>query len=79
MSGRELRHPGEGGQRIGHITEAKERRNPALIQPAREARQGEQRAELRTEGDPVRGQPVAQGLDADAIPGQDQALRTGIP
>ena len=79
VSGGELCDAGEGGQRIGHVPQAEERRNPTLVQSAREARQREQRAELRAEGNPVRRQPVAQGLDAEAIPRQDQLFGAGVP
>ena len=79
MPGGELRDPRERGQRIGYVPQAEERRDPALIQAARKARERDERAELRAERDPVRREPVAQGLDPDAIPGQHQALRRGVP
>ncbi len=79
VSGGELRDPGERGQRIGHVPQAEVGRYPAFIEPPGEARQRDERAELGAECDTVGRQPVAQGLDADTVPGQDQALRAGVP
>ena len=79
MSGGQFRDSGEGRQRVRHVPQAEERRNPALVQPARKAVQRKQRAQLRAERDPVGRHPVAQGLDTNAIAGQHQPLGAGVP
>src|SRR5213594_3486271 len=51
----------------------------ALVQPARKTRQRDERAELRAERDTVSRQPIAQGFDAEAVPGEDQSIATRVP